>query len=116
MRRGVYVESRFVRVAGISDIDIGKMQKVTVGDISILIANVNGNFFAVDSVCTHFGGDLSEGILEGNIVTCPVHKARFDVISGKVVSPPAEALDRPDIENLSMYLVKIENRDILIRI
>ena len=110
------MESRFVRVAGISDIDIGKMQKVTVGDISILIANVNGNFFAVDSVCTHFGGDLSEGILEGNIVTCPVHKARFDVISGKVVSPPAEALDRPDIENLSMYFVKIENKDILIRI
>lgn len=48
------MESRFVRVAGISDIDIGKMRKVTVGDISILIANVNGNFFAVDSVCTHF--------------------------------------------------------------
>jgi nitrite reductase/ring-hydroxylating ferredoxin subunit len=110
------VESRFVRVAGISDIDIGKMQKVTVGDTAVLIANVNGNFFAVDSVCTHFGGDLSEGILESNIITCPVHKARFDVISGKVVSPPIEALDRPDIENLSTYFVKIENQEILIRI
>jgi nitrite reductase/ring-hydroxylating ferredoxin subunit len=46
-------------------------------------------------VCTHFGGELSDGMLEGNFVTCPVHKARFDVIFGKVVSPPAEALDRP---------------------
>jgi nitrite reductase/ring-hydroxylating ferredoxin subunit len=116
VREGVYVESRFVRVAGISDIDIGKMQKVTVGDTAVLIANVNGNFFAVDSVCTHFGGDLSEGILECNIITCPVHKARFDVISGKVVSPPAEALGRQDIESLSTYFVKIENQDILIRI
>lgn len=67
-------------------------------------------------MCTHFGGELSDGMLEGNFVTCPVHKARFDVIFGKVVSPPAEALDRPDIENLLTYFVKIENQDILIRI
>jgi nitrite reductase/ring-hydroxylating ferredoxin subunit len=110
------VESRFVRVAGISDIDVGKMQKVTVGDREVLIANVDGNYYAVDSVCTHFGGDLSEGILEGNIVTCPVHKARFDVTTGKVISHPTEALERPDIENLPTYFVKIENQDILIKI
>lgn len=41
------MESRFVRVAGISDIDVGKMQKVTVGDRAVLIANVNGNYYAL---------------------------------------------------------------------
>lgn len=110
------MESGFVRVATISDIGVGKMKKVTIEEGEVLIVNVNGNFYAVDSVCTHFGGDLSEGKLEGNIVTCPVHKARFDVTSGKVVSPPTEALERPDIENLSTYLMKIENQDIMIKI
>lgn len=105
-----------MRVAGISDIVVGKMKKVTLGDREVLIANVNGNYYAVGSECTHFGGDLSEGILEGNIVTCPVHKARFDVATGKVVSPPTEALERPDIENLPTYFVKIESQDILIKI
>jgi nitrite reductase/ring-hydroxylating ferredoxin subunit len=95
---------------------VGKMKKVTVGDREVLVANVGGNFYAVDCLCTHFGGDLSEGILEGNIVTCPVHKARFDITTGEVVSPPAEALERPDIENLSTYFVKLENQDLLIRI
>lgn len=110
------MESGFVRVAALSDIEVGKMKKVTLADIAVLIVNVNGNYYAVDSLCTHFGGDLSEGILEGNIVTCPNHKARFDVTTGNVISPPTEALDRPDIENLSTYFVKILNQDILIKI
>ena len=61
-------------------------------------------------------GDLSEGILNGNVVVCPNHKARFDVTTGNVVSPPKEALSRPDIENLSTYLAKIKNQKIMIKI
>ena len=110
------MESGYVRAAGKSEIALGKMKKVTLEGKEILIANVNGNYYAVGSECTHFGGDLSEGVLENNIVTCPNHKARFDVTTGKVVSPPAEALDRPDIENLPKYLVKADNQNILIKI
>jgi nitrite reductase/ring-hydroxylating ferredoxin subunit len=110
------VESGYVRAAGRSEIAVGKMKKVTLDGNAVLIANVNGKYYAVGSECTHFGGDLSEGVLEGNIVTCPNHKARFDVITGKVVSPPAEALGHPDIEDLPTYLVKIENQDIIIKI
>jgi nitrite reductase/ring-hydroxylating ferredoxin subunit len=91
------------------------MKKVTWDGKEVLIANVNGNYYAVGSECTHFGGDLSEGVLEDNVVTCPNHKARFDVTTGKVVSPPAEALSRPDIEDLPTYLVKVENQDIMIK-
>ena len=113
--RVVILISEFVRVAVVSDIEVGKMKKVTIGDTAVLVANVSGKFYAVDCLCTHFGGDLSEGILESNIITCPVHKARFDITNGKVVSPPTETLGRPDIENLATYFVKIENEDILIR-
>src|SRR5665647_1957836 len=105
------MKSEYFRAAGKSEIALGKMKKVTLDGKEILIANVNGNYYAVGSECTHFGGDLSEGVLQSNIVTCPNHKARFDVTSGKVVSPPAEALDRPDIEDLPKYLVKIDNQD-----
>jgi nitrite reductase/ring-hydroxylating ferredoxin subunit len=82
----------------------------------VLIANVSGNCYAVGSECTHFGGGLSEGVLDGNVVTCPNHKARLDVTTGKVISPPAEALSRPDIEDLPTYLVKVEHQDIMIKV
>ncbi len=110
------MESEYVRAAGKSEIAVGKMKKVTLDGNAVLIANVNGKYYAVGSECTHFGGDLSEGVLEGNIVTCPNHKARFDVTTGKVVSPPVEALGHPDIEDLPTFLVKVENQDIMIKI
>lgn len=114
-KEGGCLESGFVRVAGKSEIEVGKMKKVTLGEVALLIANVSGIYYAVGSECTHFGGDLSEGVLEGNVVTCPVHQAKFDVTTGKVVSPPVEALSRPDIEDLPTYLLKVEEDDILVR-
>jgi 3-phenylpropionate/trans-cinnamate dioxygenase ferredoxin component len=110
------VESGYVRVADKSEIGMGKMKKVTLDDRTILIANVSGNYYAVDNLCTHFGGDLSEGVLEGNIVTCPNHQAKFDVTTGKVVSPPVEALGRPDIEDLPTYFVKVEDQYIMAKV
>jgi nitrite reductase/ring-hydroxylating ferredoxin subunit len=110
------MESEYFRAADKSEITLGKMKKVTLYGKEILIVNVNGNYYAVGSECTHFGGDLSEGVLENNIVTCPNHKARFDVTTGKVVSPPVETLDRPDIEDLPKYLVKVDNQDIMVNL
>ena len=110
------MESEYVRAADKSEIATGKMKKVTIDEKAILIVNVDGNYYAVGSECTHFGGDLSEGVLEGNVVTCPNHRAKFDVITGKVVSPPAEALGHPDIEDLHTYLVKVENQYIMVKV
>ena len=110
------MESGLIRVADTSEIAVGKTKKVTAGDIEVLVANVDGNFYALDSLCTHYGGDLSEGKLEGNILTCPIHGAKFDVTNGNVVSPPTEPLDRPEIENLPTYPLKIENHGIFIKI
>lgn len=110
------MSSGYVYACDISDIPLGKMEKVQINDIDVLIVHVNGKYYALSSDCTHFGGDLSEGLLAGNIIVCPNHKAKFDVTTGKVVSPPKEALSRPDIEDLSTYLIKVENQKIMINI
>lgn len=55
----------------------------------LFIANVNGSFYACSSRCTHMGGPLNEGKLEGKIVTCPWHGSKFDVTNGEVIQGPA---------------------------
>jgi nitrite reductase/ring-hydroxylating ferredoxin subunit len=110
------MESGYVRVAGISEIPIGRMKKVVVQGKEILVANVNGAFYAIGNVCTHERGDLSQGTLEGNIVTCPKHKSKFDVTSGKVISGPKMGLFHPKIKDEPTYVVKTENTEILIKL
>jgi len=75
----------FVKVAETSEIPAGKMKLVKLEEKEILISNVNGNYYAIVNRCTHRGGDLSKGSLDGNIVTCPVHGAKFDVTTGKAI-------------------------------
>jgi nitrite reductase/ring-hydroxylating ferredoxin subunit len=72
------------KVCEISDVAKGTMKGFTVKDKQILMANVDGNFYAMDAICSHMHGYLPSGTLEKNTVICPVHRAQFDVISGKV--------------------------------
>jgi nitrite reductase/ring-hydroxylating ferredoxin subunit len=106
----------FTRIAYSSEIGVGKTKKFAIGDLELLIVNVDGRFYAIDALCTHYGGDLSEGKLEGNIITCPNHGSKFDVRDGKVVSPPKEPLGRPEIENLTSYPLRVENKEILVKV
>ncbi|MBS7279066.1 MAG: non-heme iron oxygenase ferredoxin subunit [Candidatus Freyarchaeota archaeon] len=103
----------FVKVAEASEIPSGKVKKVELEGKEILIANVDGKYYAIGNKCTHMGGDLSKGSLSGNIVTCPRHKATFDVTSGKVVSGPKFPLS-PKIKDEKSYKVKVEGNDILV--
>ena len=90
------MESGYVRVADKSEIPIGRIKKFVVQGKEILVTNVNGNFYAIGNVCTHQRGYLSQGTLEGNLVTCPKHKAKFDVTSGKVISGPKGVISPKD--------------------
>ncbi len=110
------MDSGFVYAAKASEIAAGKTMKLPLGDFGVLIANVEGEFYAVDALCTHYGGDLSEGKLDGKILTCPVHGSKFDITTGKVVSPPTEPLGRPEIENLITYPLKLEKDEIYIKV
>src|SRR5216110_3139155 len=95
----------FVRVASTDDIPAGQARMVEVNDKEIAIFNVGGSFHAIDNTCTHVGGPLCEGEIEGAEVTCPWHGAVFDVTSGDVLGPPA-------IERVSRYNVRVEGSDI----
>lgn len=107
------MEPGYVRVAGKAEIPVGKMKLV---GKEILIANVNGNYYAINDRCTHAGGDLSQGVLEGNIVTCPIHHAQYDVTTGKVVSHPKMRLFHPKAKDEPAYQVKVENEDIWVKL
>jgi 3-phenylpropionate/trans-cinnamate dioxygenase ferredoxin subunit len=107
---------RFVKVAETSEISAGKMKMTRLEEKEILIANVNGNYYAIKNKCTHSGGDLSKGFLEGNIVTCPRHGAKFDVTTGKVVSAPTVLFMHPKINDEPSYEIKVEGKDILLKI
>jgi len=100
--------AEFVRVASTTEIPKGEMRKVTMGGQQILIANVNGKFHAMGSICTHMGGPLAEGLLEDHEVECPWHGSRFDVTNGQVKHGPAV---RPE----PVFDVKIEDNDIPLR-
>lgn len=67
----------------------GNMMGVELNNISLLIANVNGDYYAMGDVCTHMGCNISDGELKGETVECPCHGSVFNVKTGAVVSGPA---------------------------
>jgi len=105
----------FVKVAETSEIPFGKMKMVKLEEKEILVANVDGNYYAIANKCTHRGGDLSKGSLNGNIVTCPVHGARFDVATGKVISGPKILLFKSKTEDEPSFEVKIKGKDVILK-
>jgi nitrite reductase/ring-hydroxylating ferredoxin subunit len=78
-----------VRVAGSDEVSLGNPRQVTAGDKKITILKLDGDFFAIDDTCTHKGGPLSEGEINGEEVTCPWHEAVFNIKTGELVSGPA---------------------------
>ncbi len=96
-------------IAGkVSDIPSGKMIKISVDGKEIMVANINGDFCAMDDTCTHSGSSLSEGSLEGCIVICGWHKAEFDCKTGKLVKFPAK------INDLESYNVTVESDNVFV--
>jgi len=96
-----------VKVARRNEIPDGKMKEVAVGTTKVMVANVGGEFFAIGNSCTHEGGPLARGRLEGYIVTCPWHGSQFDIRSGQAVRSPAT---KPELR----YEVRIEGENILL--
>ncbi|MBN1109636.1 MAG: Rieske 2Fe-2S domain-containing protein, partial [Methanomassiliicoccales archaeon] len=75
-------------MAKVGEIPPGTMMGVDIGGKYYLIANVEGDFHAMDGLCSHMAGQLWKGALEGNVVKCPRHGSRFDVRTGEVISNP----------------------------
>ncbi len=82
--------SEVVTVAAVSDLSPGEAIAVEIHGHTIALFNVAGTYYAIDDTCTHQGGPLSDGEIDGTVVTCPWHFAEFDITTGKVLNPPAD--------------------------
>ncbi len=100
--------TEFVRIASVRDLSEEMMIGVKVDKKDILIANLDGKFFAIGDRCTHQGCLLSKGNLEKDKVTCSCHFSVFDVKTGKAIRSPA-------LKPEPTYEVKIQGLDILIK-
>jgi quinone-modifying oxidoreductase subunit QmoC len=80
----------FVEVGTVNDLADGQMVGFEVDDRRILLAKVEGEFFAIGGTCSHERSNLDQGALLGHVVYCPLHFSAFDVRSGAVLGPPAE--------------------------
>lgn len=75
--------AQWIRVAAAADIPPGTIKELLAGDRVVAIANVDGQFHALDGICPHQGGPLGKGRLAGSTVTCPWHGWQFDVCTGQ---------------------------------
>jgi 3-phenylpropionate/trans-cinnamate dioxygenase ferredoxin subunit len=101
--------SEFTRVASVSEIpDPGRIV-VELDDRLVVVIHTAGHFYALDDVCTHDGGPLGEGTLDGYAIICPRHGAKFDVRDGRALSMPAT---RPT----ASHEVKVVGQDILVKL
>ena len=99
----------FAKVALKKEIPAGEMKAIDVAGVSVLLANIAGEYFAIGNKCTHRGCKLSSGIFEGETVKCPCHKSVFNVKTGEVVHGPAS---KPEPK----YAVKVEEEQILVSV
>lgn len=76
-------------VAKASDIPEGDYAQTEIDGTLIAVFNVGGQFYAIDDICTHDGGELAGGAMDGDVVICPRHGARFCLRTGAALTPPA---------------------------
>ena len=101
--------SDFVKVASVSTIPDPGRVTLEIEDRVVVLLRVAGEFFCIDDVCTHDGGPLGDGHLDGHRLACPRHGALFDVRSGKALTMPAT-------ESTVTHEVKIDGDDVLVRL
>ena len=91
-----------------TQISVGQMKKISVNGKDIVVANIGGDYFAINDTCTHASASLSEGKIEDSTIICDWHGAQFDCKNGKLIKFPAK------INDLEVYNVIVEEDNILI--
>ena len=97
----------FVRAAALAELPPGTLGRAEVNGRRILLANVDGEIFAADEMCTHEDASLYRGALHGACVSCPLHGSRFDLRTGR-------PLEEPATEPLRTYPVEVRDGNILV--
>ena len=101
--------AKLIKIADTTDLAPGQATAFTVEGQRIALFNVEGTYYAIDDTCTHRGGPLSEGDVQGTKVTCPWHGADFDLKTGTVLGPPAQ-------KGVPSYKVVVEGDEIKVEI
>src|SRR5689334_23373526 len=98
---------RFVRVGRVADVPQGGAEVFPVDGRRIAVYRLEDGFYAIDDICTHDGGPLAEGEVEGDEVICPRHGARFSIKTGAALTFPA-------VTPVDRYPVRVEGDDLLV--
>ncbi len=101
--------SDFVAVAKVAEIPDPGRKIVELDDQLVVVIHTAGHFYAIDDVCTHDGGPLGEGTLDGTTIACPRHGAKFDVRTGAALTMPAT-------KPTGSHEVKIEGDNVLVKL
>jgi nitrite reductase/ring-hydroxylating ferredoxin subunit len=99
----------WVDAGDVSAVAPGEMAGIEIGGARIVLANVEGTFYALENQCSHADYPLSEGELEGTTVECIFHGAKFDVCTGR-------ALQLPAIRPVKSYDVEVRDDRVFIRL
>ena len=81
--------SEWTDVAAAAEFEPGEHRVIDIDDVTIAVFNLDGDFFAIEDVCTHDFGTLTGGCVEDGRIMCPRHGARFDIRTGEALTPPA---------------------------
>jgi 3-phenylpropionate/trans-cinnamate dioxygenase ferredoxin subunit len=99
----------FIRVCTVSELPDPGRRVFEVGERFVVLFHVGGRFWALDDCCTHDDGPLGEGRLDGFVVECPRHGAKFDIRSGRVLAMPAT-------RDIRVHQVKVEGNEVFIKL
>ena len=94
-------------MARVADILLGAVVHVELAGRELALFNLDGNLFATDDRCTHMRARLSDGYVQDGVVECPLHFGKFDIRSGRALSPPCKL-------PLAVYPVRVEGPMVLI--
>ncbi|MEZ6072766.1 MAG: non-heme iron oxygenase ferredoxin subunit [Pirellulales bacterium] len=99
--------SDFLPACKVSDLGDGERRLVEIDDRIVVLFRVGESYYAIDDVCTHDGGPLSEGTLEDFRIACPRHGAQFDIRDGRALTMPATratAAHETKVDNDMVYV------------
>ena len=97
--------SNWLDVASVAEFMPGTRRLVDADGVAVVVFNLDGEYFAIRDYCPHDGGELANGKVEGDVIICPRHGARFSIRTGGVLSPPA-------YENVHAYVVRVANGNV----
>jgi len=100
--------SDWIDVAPQRDFAIGECRSLDVDGTQVAVFNLDGEYYAIEDQCTHDGGTLTGGALDGEQIVCPRHGARFSIKTGAVLTPPA-------YEPLATFALRIEHGMVQVR-